>query len=73
MSGYEGVLMMSVQYLPDISSLGNDLVLEHGDALGQIIPVKRQEAEMVLVSNEELDNLYKERKGIRGAGGFRLN
>src|SRR5579871_1231548 len=38
---YEGQLMLACQYLPDINSLGKDLVIEFGDALGQIIPKKR--------------------------------
>src|SRR5579885_2228440 len=32
---YEGQAIFACQYLPDIKSLGNDLVLEYGDAIGQ--------------------------------------
>lgn len=67
---FEGYLKFACQYIPDVNSLGHDLILEHGDALGQIIPVKRQDAEMITISNEEIEYLYKNRNEIRGTGGF---
>lgn len=62
----------------DFTSIANsDLVsnipklrIEFGEAIGQIIPVRRQEMLVEQVSNEEYDKLCKERNGIRGAGGF---
>jgi len=46
------------------------LTVQFGEAIGQIIPVRRQEMEVASVSNEEFDKLCQERKGSRGAGGF---
>lgn len=48
----------------------NELVIHFGDAIGQIIPIERQEMEVVECSNEEYDNNCKTRAGARGAGGF---
>ena len=47
-----------------------DLVINWGDALGQLIPVKRQEMIVEGISNEEYDQLCKERGHSRGANGF---
>jgi dUTPase len=47
-----------------------NLLLNFGDAIGQLIPVKRQEMIVESISNEEYDRLCKERNSIRGAGGF---
>lgn len=47
------------------------LQIKYGDAIGQIIPVERKVMTVEDVSNEELEKLYKDRAGIRGAGGFR--
>jgi dUTPase len=46
------------------------LTIDFGEAIGQIIPVKRQEMQIESISNEEFDRLCKERAAIRGAGGF---
>jgi deoxyuridine 5'-triphosphate nucleotidohydrolase len=67
---YEGECLFACHYIPDISSLGNDLVIEPGDAIGQIIPVKRQEMKVEIISNEEYENLCKTRNTTRGTGGF---
>ena len=48
----------------------HELKIEFGDAIGQIVPVKRQEMIAESISNEEFDRLCQERKGARGAGGF---
>ena len=56
------------QYIPDVNSLGKDLVIKFGDPIGQIIPVKRQEMNIELVSNERIDQLYAERKAVRVGG-----
>lgn len=50
--------------------MNNYLKIEFGDAIGQIIPVKRQEMEVVSVSNEDYDNEVAKRAAQRGAGGF---
>lgn len=67
---YEGECLFACQYIPDISSLGKDLTISYGDAIGQIIPVKRQEMKVEIVTNEEYEKLCKERSAARGSGGF---
>lgn len=76
---YEGELVFACQYIPEggkvkrfVSCFFNDdaLVISYGDAIGQLIPVKRQEMKVVECSNEEYDNICKERNGARGTGGF---
>lgn len=46
------------------------LDLKFGDAIGQLIPIRRQEMIIESIDNEEYDKLCKERNAIRGAGGF---
>jgi len=67
---YENELIFAAQYIPDIHSLGTDLVIKFGDKVGQIIPVKLREMQVELISNEEFDNLCSARKSVRGNGGF---
>jgi dUTPase len=72
---YEGELVFACQYLPELQS-GNlstshsSLKIEFGEAIGQIVPVKRAEMSITRISNEEFEALCKERNGKRGAGGF---
>lgn len=66
---YEGQLIFACQFLPD--SLENStLEIMEGEAIGQIIPVRRQEMLVERVSNEEYEKLCQERNTSRGAGGF---
>jgi dUTP pyrophosphatase len=67
---WEGQCLFACQYIPDISAMGQDLEIKFGDAIGQIIPIKRQEMMVENISNEEYDRLCNERKGSRGVGGF---
>lgn len=80
---YESELVLACQYIPDqpkiVSNMNfcinsyiqaNELVIEFGEAIGQIIPVKRQEMIVSEMSNEEFDNSCKARGGLRGRGGF---
>jgi dUTPase len=67
---FSGSAMMAVQYIPDISSLGKDLVLEFGEAIGQLIPIKLKEMEIVEISNTEYNELRAQEDNIRGAGGW---
>jgi len=83
---YEGELLLACQYIPpqlnrpweEFEYYGmisaefdsKPLVINFGDALGQIIPVKRQEMIVMEVTNEEYDELCRNRQGTRGAGGF---
>jgi len=76
---YEGELLLACQYIPEAiictnneTSFSNSKKLEinFGDALGQIIPVKRKEMIVEEISNEEYDVLCKNRNASRGASGF---
>lgn len=67
---YEGECLFACQYIPDISSLGKDLTINPGDAIGQVVPVKRQEMKVEIVTNEEYETFCQERSAKRGAGGF---
>lgn len=77
---YEGQLLLAVQYIPDTwyeqccfaepGFSATPLIISFGDALGQIIPVRRQEMIVTEVSNEEYDELCRNRQGSRGVGGF---
>lgn len=75
---YEGEAIFACQYIPaaepyknwDCYVTNNQLKIEFGDAIGQIIPIRRQEMKTGNWTNEEYDNACKERNSIRGAGGF---
>lgn len=67
---YEGECLFACQYIPDISCMGNDLTIASGEAIGQLIPVKRQEMKVEIVSNEEYEKLCQKRSANRGSGGF---
>lgn len=67
---YEGECIFACQYLPDLRSLGNDLVIKFGEAIGQIVPVKRQEMIVAEITNTDYDSACKARNAARGAGGF---
>lgn len=60
------------EYLAGIRILENidTLTIQFGEAIGQIIPVRRQDMIASKISNEEFERLCQERKGSRGAGGF---
>lgn len=65
---YEGHLVFAAQYLPFDGK--SELYVNEGEAIGQIIPVRRQEMFVEKVSNEEYDALCQARNAARGAGGF---
>jgi len=67
---YEGECLFACQYIPDISLLGNDITIASGDAIGQLLPVKRQEMKVEIINNEEYEIFCKERNTSRGTGGF---
>lgn len=85
-SSFEGEAVFACQYIPNKVTVSSRLVfqpdeveseinspyltIEFGDALGQLIPVKRQEFIVAEVSNEQYDAMCKERNGTRGTGGF---
>lgn len=61
--------VLACQYIPDLSSMGKDLKIEFGEAIAQIIPIKRREMVVEEVTNEEIEALYKNRPTER-TGGF---
>lgn len=65
---YEGQVLFACQYLP--SNKLDELKIDKGEAIGQIIPVIRYNMIVTGVSNEEYETLCKERDSLRGAGGF---
>lgn len=76
---YEGEAIFACQYIPTLGNSFRDwsryrgenrLKIEFGDALGQIIPIRRQEMKVNKWTNEEYDNACKERNSIRKDGGF---
>lgn len=69
---YEGFCYFCVKYSPQnaLSDHPNTLIVNFGDPIAQIIPVKRQEMLVQEVNNDEYDKLCKERGGQRGTGGF---
>lgn len=52
------------------SSFNQTLTINFGDAVGQIIPFKRQEMVVEEVSEDQYNNLCQQRNGQRGTGGF---
>lgn len=67
---YEGQCVFACQYLPEKSDVPGYLAIQAGEAVGQILPVRRQEMVIEKVSNEEYERLSKERNTSRGEGGF---
>jgi dUTPase len=79
-TSYTGWCYLAVQYIPSNpvpgECIGGDnpgappLVIKKGDTLGQFIPFRLEEMEVVQVSNEEFEHLTTEKRKIRGDGGF---
>ncbi len=82
---YEGELVFACQYIPSFMHMpmglveeedvrrymnSNILSIQVGDAIGQIIPIRREEMTVQEVTNEDYELLCKQRDAIRGAGGF---
>lgn len=73
---WEGELVYCCQYLPVAGSKAHHdmktrtLTINWGDAIGQILPLRRPEMTVVRISNEEFDARCAERGGQRGTGGF---
>lgn len=66
---YEGDCVFACQYRPTLD-FSSQLTIKAEEAIGQIIPVRRQEMIIERVSNEEYESLCKERNTKRGTGGF---
>jgi len=67
--GYFLEVLLACEFLCDPASLCQDLVIKFGDAIGQIIPIKRVDMWTTAVSNDAFDRLCKDRNAFR-KGGF---
>jgi dUTP pyrophosphatase len=71
---FEGQCIFACQYLPDfvgvLDANYTKLVIKAGEAIGQIIPVRRQEMLVKKVTDEEYKSFCQERNTSRGTGGF---
>jgi dUTPase len=68
---YRGNMVLAAQYIPDIRSMGSDLILEFGEAVGQLVPVELKHMVVEEVSNQQFEDMCsKETDNKRGAGGF---
>lgn len=81
---YEGEAIFACQYIPEFNIIRRDekseawifgfpmpeLTINFGDAIGQIIPIERQEMEVIDWSNEDYDAACKNRGDKRGTNGF---
>jgi dUTPase len=67
---YSNEVLFAGQYVPDnLSIKADNLVIKAGEAIGQIVPIKRTKMKVELISNEEYNDLCKKRMAIR-QGGF---
>lgn len=62
-------VLFAGQYIPDIASMGKDLIIKFGEPIGQIVPIKRIEMKTEIIPNKEYDDLCGKRLAIR-QGGF---
>ena len=68
---YPKTVFFLYQYSPDsyeIINLNNPKRLEFGDRIGQIIPIRRQEMNVELISNKEMDEEIEKRNSVRKGG-----
>ena len=65
---YNLELQYAFQYLPDKSDNSENLIVNYGDAIGQIIPFKRIDMNVKEISNEEFEDLCNKRVSYRNGG-----
>lgn len=69
---YPGEVKAAFQYLPPSNHDGisyDEITINFGDKIAQLIPIKREDMSVEDISNEEIDKLYNERAAKR-SGGF---
>lgn len=66
---WEGFTKMAVKYCPP-ENIKEPLIIKFGEAIGQILPVRKEEMIVKEISNEELNELFIARDGKRKDGGF---
>jgi len=79
---WEGEMLFAAQYLPEYRMIEIDdlmgglvpyapeLIISFEEAIGQLIPVKREDMMVENISNEEYNRMCAERNGTRKTGGF---
>lgn len=68
---WRGFMLMIAQYVPNVNSLGNDLILEFGEAIGQLIPFEVKDVGVEEISNVEFDSYVEaEIDNVRKDKGF---
>lgn len=75
---YFGQIMLAAQWLPSYHEVGNDIkdylsqqmVIEKGERVGQLIPVKRMTMKIEQISNQELEEYKESYETLRNAAGF---
>jgi dUTP pyrophosphatase len=65
-----GLTFLAAHYIPDINKDQRKLIIEFGEAIGQIIPKRRQNMVVEQISNEEYNELIKSKPTNRGIAGF---
>jgi dUTPase len=73
---YSNEVIFAGQYLPKLSYTimpsetinYNDLIVNFGDAIGQIVPIKRIEMSVIELTNKEYDDLCGQRVAVRNGG-----
>ena len=65
---YPQEVILAGQYIPSFDNL-NNLIIQKGERIGQIIPVRRQEMIVNKVTQEEFNALCERRAAVR-SGGF---
>ena len=56
---YAHEVLFAGQYIPDVKSICKDLVIKYGEAIGQIIPFKKEQVLVESISNTDFDDLCK--------------
>jgi dUTPase len=64
---YSDEVLFAGQYLPT-DMIDSQLKISQGDAIGQIIPIKRVDFQVTEISNKEYDDLCKQRISFRNGG-----
>ena len=67
--GYENVLLFACKWIPNPDD-GDKLIINKGDRIGQLVPVRRQEMIVEKVTESEFNELCASRGSLRGLGGF---
>jgi dUTP pyrophosphatase len=65
---FHSELVFAGQYIPDLSSMGNDLRIEFGDRIGQILPIRKENMDVIEINNVEYDELCVKKNPVRKGG-----